>query len=177
MNCKIVLLWFMCYICSVHLQKQSDSAFVSPILQTNRRGPNWLTHKGKTYYINNVFRTNFYRSLQFCRQQGMHLLSLKNQEESDLIKNHIETNAGFKHRGYFTSGVNLVGDDQWIWLSTGLDMTYTNWYPGEPSGKSSSNVTENCMEIREWGGFTWNDLNCQLEAYFICESARECQRV
>lgn len=60
-------------------------------------------------------------------------------------------------------------------MSTGHNIIYFNWQVGEPNNLNS---TENCIEIRNWGksGYTWNDLNCDTELYFICESLNGCNK-
>ncbi|XP_056637528.1 perlucin-like isoform X2 [Diorhabda sublineata] len=156
--------------------EESGTEFLSPVLNTNKRTLNWFSFAGKTYYVDTVFKANFYKSLQFCRQQGMHLLSINSQQENDRIGKFIQDNGlGYGH--YWTSATNLVGDNEWVWLSTGQNMRYANWYPGEPSGKNSQNGSENCVEARHWAhpsGFTWNDIDCLTERYFICESIEDC---
>ncbi|CAH1099002.1 unnamed protein product [Psylliodes chrysocephalus] len=123
-----------------------------------------------------VFKANFYKSLQFCRQQGMHLLSINSKIENDRIGKFILDN-GITFGHFWTSASNLAGDHEWIWLSTGRNMYYTNWDQGEPN--HAHNSTENCVEVRHWGssGFTWNDLNCQENLFFICESITDCVQV
>ncbi|XP_056637527.1 perlucin-like isoform X1 [Diorhabda sublineata] len=193
--------------------EESGTEFLSPVLNTNKRTLNWFSFAGKTYYVDTVFKANFYKSLQFCRQQGMHLLSINSQQENDRIGKFIQDNDGASvfpspslhpahslrkrviaartssslaceggdnrlgYGHYWTSATNLVGDNEWVWLSTGQNMRYANWYPGEPSGKNSQNGSENCVEARHWAhpsGFTWNDIDCLTERYFICESIEDC---
>ncbi|KAG5900637.1 hypothetical protein JTB14_005914 [Gonioctena quinquepunctata] len=153
--------------------KANGSEFLSSALST-RKQSNWLTFAGKTYYFDTVFKANFYRATQYCRQQGMHLLSISNQHENDRIGKFITDN-GLTSGHFWTSASNLADPPhEWVWLSTGNHMIYTNWYPGEPNG--NTNTTENCVEVRYWGsdGFTWNDLRCSAELLFICESTNDC---
>lgn len=78
---------------------------------------------------------------------------------------------------FWTSGSNLGDKNQWVWLSTGNNIVFANWHPGEPNGLNADrvNVSENCIELRHAKeGFTWNDLNCFAEFYFICESTSDC---
>ncbi|KAJ8940564.1 hypothetical protein NQ318_012963 [Aromia moschata] len=147
---------------------------VNSRLSKRSSSSNYLNFAGKTYYFGTVFRSNFYRAIQYCRQQGMQLVSIPTQAINDRLGKYIgEIGVGNGH--FWTSGTNLADVNQWIWLSTGENFVYTNWHPGEPSYKNSDNVTENCVEARHFGkGFTWNDLNCFWEAYFICESTSSC---
>ncbi|KAJ8940569.1 hypothetical protein NQ318_012968 [Aromia moschata] len=137
---------------------------------TKKDRPNYLTFAGKTYYFGTIFKANFFRAMQYCRQQGMQLVSIPNQAVNDRLGKFAEEIGS--HNGHFwTSGTNLGDVDQWMWLSTGNNIVYTNWHTGEPTLKNSVNESENCVEARHFGkGFTWNDLRCEIEAYFICES-------
>ncbi|XP_072396187.1 C-type lectin mosGCTL-7-like isoform X2 [Diabrotica undecimpunctata] len=131
-----------------------------------------------TSYIVLLLYANFFKALQFCRQQGMHLLSISSQQENDGIGKFIYDN-GLAKGHYWTSASDQVGDGQWVWLSTGQNMIYMNWYPGQPSGQNSHNTSEHCVEARHWAnpsGFTWNDINCLSELYFICESITDCAK-
>ncbi|XP_050513611.1 collectin-12-like [Diabrotica virgifera virgifera] len=177
MNYTLALFTFMCYICCAKLENRTtrQTEFVSPVLQTHhRRGPHWFDFKGKTYFVNTVFKTNFYRSWQYCRLQGMNLVSIESEEENKQLQKFI-SDKGFKYGSYWTSGTNLVGEDQWIWMSTGRELTYTNWLPGEPSKQNVKGTVENCIDILVYAGFKWNDQNCEVVQNFICESTKDCQ--
>ncbi|KAJ8979613.1 hypothetical protein NQ317_010516 [Molorchus minor] len=129
---------------------------------------------GRRIIFGTVFRANFYRAMQFCRQQGMQLVSIQSKAENDRLGRFAEE-IGAPHGHYWLSGTNLAEENQWIWLSTGNNFVYSNWHPGEPSGTGSSNTSENCVEARHWGkGFTWNDLRCNAELNFICETLESC---
>ncbi|XP_072396192.1 C-type lectin mosGCTL-7-like [Diabrotica undecimpunctata] len=176
MYIKIFLFLSVLNIFFCRLEGHNGNEFVFSVLQTIKKSPNWFSWGSKTYYVGTVFKVNFYKAFQFCRQQGMHLLSINSQPENDQIGKFIDDN-GLAKGHYWTSASNQVGDGQWVWLSTGQDMLYTNWYPGEPSGKNSKNTSEHCVEARHWAqpsGFTWNDIDCLSELYFICESITDC---
>ncbi|KAJ8977875.1 hypothetical protein NQ317_016145, partial [Molorchus minor] len=152
---------------------EDSTPFTSVVLQ--RKRTNYLNFAGKTYYFGTVFRANFYRAMQFCRQQGMQLVSIQSKAENDRLGRFAEEIGEAPHGHYWLSGTNLAEENQWIWLSTGNNFVYSNWHPGEPSGTGSSNTSENCVEARHWGkGFTWNDLRCNAELNFICETLESC---
>lgn len=172
---KIILIFVLLNIHSGSLG-QDATEFVSPVLSTNKKPSNLFSFAGKTYYVSTVFKANFHKALQFCRQQGMQLFSISSKQEDDRIAKYLTEN-GMAHRRYWTSGTNLADRNQWIWLSTGQDMSFTNWYATEPSYKDKDNTEENCVEYLFWDqqrGFAWNDNNCKIEFYFICESAIDC---
>ncbi|CAG9839351.1 unnamed protein product [Diabrotica balteata] len=172
---KLIFLIVICSIFKVSLQ--GDKEFVSPVLQPTRRGSNWLLYAGKTYYKGIVFKTNYFKATQFCRQQGMQLLSINNNLENDRIRTFLK-DTGVLTGIYWTSGTKLVGDNQWVWLSTGQPLEYTNWADGEPSGLSLDRKRdENCLVFDYFKGLkSWNDMNCHENQYFICESVSECDK-
>ena len=56
---------------------------------------------------------------------------------------------------------------RWTYGSTGEEITYTNWYPGQP------NQHTGCVAV-DWPGFPDNDKwhddpNCGNKKQFVCE--------
>ncbi|KAJ8940568.1 hypothetical protein NQ318_012967 [Aromia moschata] len=135
------------------------------VRQLNKNSPKKLSDDQK-------LDSSYFRAMQFCRQQGMELVSIPTQAVNDWIARTAEE-LGLRGN-FWTSGTNLGDLNQWVWLSTGENVVYTNWYPTEPSNLVKDNVTENCIEIRHFGEFRWNDLSCRWDAYFICESVDDC---
>ncbi|KAJ8942132.1 hypothetical protein NQ314_010149 [Rhamnusium bicolor] len=75
---------------------------------------------------------------------------------------------GVSNDHFWTSGLRLPNGTQWIWMSTGRPMVYTNWSPGEP--EDAKDYDEKCVELRMTDGkLKWNDVNCTRQLYFICE--------
>ncbi|CAG9855655.1 unnamed protein product [Phyllotreta striolata] len=173
MSLKAILgVIFLC-TCIVYVKTQEE--FVSPVLNT-RKNVNWFNYLGKTYYVDSIFQTNFYRAMQFCRQQGMQLLSINSEAENERIGKFVK-DKGYLHNRFWTSATNLATANKWVWLSTGYDITFFKWYPGEPN---KHNNTENCIEVGWFGtaGFTWNDLECsRTDKFFICEATSDCHNL
>lgn len=78
---------------------------------------------------------------------------------------------------FFLFSVWLDGTDekvegQWIWYTTGQNINYFNWSPGQPDhyfGKHS----ENCMEYGPTYNMQWNDAPCHnitRTNHVLCES-------
>lgn len=51
-------------------------------------------------------------------------------------------------------------------MSTGRTVTYTKWHTGQPD-----NVNEMCIQLiqNRNEGLFWNDFNCEVKLFFICE--------
>ncbi|CAH1098999.1 unnamed protein product [Psylliodes chrysocephalus] len=163
-------------ICSMFMVIVHPEEYLSPVLPA-RKTVNWFNYLGKVYYVDSIFQTNFYSAMQFCRQQGMQLLSINNDEENQRIGNFIK-DKGFTFNRFWTSATNLADKKKWVWLSTGNQVTFFKWYPGEPN--KALNDSENCIEAGWFGtaGFTWNDLNCsRTDKYFICEATTDCHNL
>ncbi|CAG9855656.1 unnamed protein product [Phyllotreta striolata] len=157
----------LCFLCAcVH-----NEEYVSQYLQS-RRTTNWFNYVGKTYYVDTVFKTNYYKAMHYCRQQGMQLLTITSEAENKKIEEYLKEK-GLNGNRYWTAATNL-GDrpDRWVWSSTGHLITYFKWDAGEPNNTDS----ENCIE-GAWfttNGFTWNDVTCLRSNHFICEATTDC---
>ena len=56
-------------------------------------------------------------------------------------------------------------EGSWVWAN-GETTGYTNWNSNEPNGGN----TENCMHMNRFHPTrTWNDGECWIPNYFICE--------
>ncbi|VEN61889.1 unnamed protein product [Callosobruchus maculatus] len=99
----------------------------------------------------------------------MKLVSIQSNEESENLiaglRSFLEVSENVK---FWTSGKKF--GNNWIWESTGRPAHYTNWAKGEPT---NSGGDENCIEVSfnsDTKTLEWNDLNCDRQNYFICES-------
>lgn len=72
-----------------------------------------------------------------------------------------------KQDHFWTAGSTLVDKKNWIWLTTGEVVEYTNWAVGQPDNPN----TELCLEL--WlfrnKGLYFNDRDCNVRFPFICE--------
>lgn len=75
---------------------------------------------------------------------------------------------------FWTSGNDLAVNGTYFWLSTGANFQFEHWKPGEPSHQSPGGQEEHCVEIVRSSAsinetLIWNDRQCALEDYVICE--------
>jgi hypothetical protein len=70
--------------------------------------------------------------------------------------------------GFWLDGVDDVVEGLWKWASTDTNLTYTDWYPGQPSNGGSTH-NEDCLHIYPGLNYHWNDIHCDYIEYFICE--------
>lgn len=67
---------------------------------------------------------------------------------------------------FWSSGSKAIDGKNYVWLSTGKSVSYTNWAKGQPADNSKQ-----CIELsqsRDTGLF-WDNLGCEQTRYFICE--------
>ncbi|KAJ8940566.1 hypothetical protein NQ318_012965, partial [Aromia moschata] len=115
---------------------------------------------------------SYFKAMQFCNKHGMRLASITSAEENVRLGKFAES-IGHNTSHFWTAGTTLHDDarQEWIWLTTGARILYTNWYPGEPN-RGSGETPEYCLEVRSIDDdiFTWNDAPCEYRYNFICES-------
>ncbi|CAG9824202.1 unnamed protein product [Phaedon cochleariae] len=96
------------------------------------------------YYFGVIFKTNYYRAMQFCKYHDMELLSIESKEENDFLLKHVQ--------------------------SLRRPMVFKNWGPNQPDNK---NKTENCLEVKyhnQIKDLIWNDRACNEEVHWVCET-------
>ena len=64
---------------------------------------------------------------------------------------------------FWVAGSDVVQEGHWSWLPSNEHLSYSNWWPGEPS---NSHGNEHCMEIHL---DHWGDEECHRLNRYICE--------
>ena len=59
---------------------------------------------------------------------------------------------------------DLFHEGKFVWISTGKEAAYTNWYTGMPDNYK---MAEHFVHIA--GGRQWNDQVEDLKAYALCQ--------
>ena len=96
------------------------------------------------------------------------MVSIKNHEDQTEVQAFLYVNGGGR---YHWTGLNDLGhQNTWIWDGDGSRAEYTNWAPGEPSGKDEYNRDEDCViiDVAE-NYFKWNDAMCLHSFSVLCE--------
>ncbi|KAJ8940565.1 hypothetical protein NQ318_012964 [Aromia moschata] len=91
-------------------------------------------NKNINKHINTYLQSNFFRAMQYCRQQGMHLVSISNHAEQDRL-GKFAAEIGARNGRFWTSGTNFIEDNQFVWMSTGNNIIYGHWDSNQPSLK------------------------------------------
>lgn len=114
----------------------------------------------KFYYI--VKEESSYRdALTQCRIRGGTLAMPKDQSTNSLIADYISSLGLLR----VFIGINDIDrEKQFMYVDNTPVQNYSSWKAGGPSDNSEN---EDCVEMLSSG--TWNDVDCHLTIYFVCE--------
>ncbi len=97
-------------------------------------------------------------ALNFCQEQGGHLVTISDAEENELVRRLFAGKTG----SVWIGGDDLQTQGSFTWV-TGEPFAYTNWQAGEPDNEAG---TERHIRMFEDGG--WDDYGHDQLA-FVCE--------
>uniref|UniRef100_A0A182NHZ5 C-type lectin domain-containing protein n=1 Tax=Anopheles dirus TaxID=7168 RepID=A0A182NHZ5_9DIPT len=132
--------------------------------------------RGKSYYFGATFKLNWYKAVAFCRLQGLHLVSISNQDQLDEVIKEVGKSGYFATETQlqmWTSANDLGEQNQFVWMSTGERMVFNRWTEGEPShGKVDDCTVEHCVALQHYstpGGakYSFDDRPCYTEYFFM----------
>ncbi|XP_056006840.1 perlucin-like [Ostrea edulis] len=130
----------------------------------------WLFF-GSHCYFYNATKSSWNDAVLQCQAHSSYLLEINSSEENQwIVSTFLEVGVPDECRNVYICPVNawIAGTDHDIegrfrWNGK-TDMTFTNWYLGQPDGGTP---TQNCVQIMR-NGF-WDDYDCHFENSFICE--------
>lgn len=136
--------------------------------------------KNKTYYVSLTFKADWMGAVNFCRTNGMEIMTVESQEESENFIKLCDKNAGKfdSSPGWISAFVggaqyNVTTKTIWNWYQSGKRFNSTiHWAVLEPN--NNAGATESCMAVnQEEGYFGYNDVPCyekyDLYLTFICQ--------
>ncbi|XP_046544450.1 MAM and LDL-receptor class A domain-containing protein 1-like isoform X1 [Haliotis rubra] len=101
-----------------------------------------------------------------------HLVAINSKEEQDFLVNVIKSNAALTAAGivgFYTSGNDELNEKtfQWTGSEVSSNITYTNWYPGQPNNVAG---VQHCL-LMEYpnADYQWGDIECNTAHPYICE--------
>lgn len=59
-----------------------------------------------------------------------------------------------------------IAEGVWIWSSTGLRPSFTDWNLGEPNNEGGS---QDCAYFRREANGKWDDITCQFDHAPLCK--------
>ncbi|XP_037821084.1 uncharacterized protein LOC119610067 [Lucilia sericata] len=96
---------------------------------------------------------------------NMSLVTIDAKEKSDDITNLLSKTFGAVN-GMWIGAIANGKDHHYIWISTGNEMIFSNWSPGEPNFENSQ---EYCVLTGWTDKIKWNDGGCYSLQGVICE--------
>ncbi|VEN53506.1 unnamed protein product [Callosobruchus maculatus] len=99
----------------------------------------------------------------------MKLVSIESLEKSELLVAGLTQFLGDSQSMKFWTSGKRYGNT-WIWDSTGYPARYTNWGPGQPSKKGRKKTCIEAVLNITAETLKWNNMDCSVANYFICES-------
>ncbi|XP_037814974.1 lectin subunit alpha-like [Lucilia sericata] len=144
------------------------------IIRASALGNLYTSDANKTYYIDFERKYSWFEGQIYCTQMNMTLVEIKtktkSQELYSLIEKVQEQN-NIEGDFIWIGGIlNRFPTKQFVWLSTGEDFTYTNWYDNNPDFFYDN---EFCVELVRVENWRWNDDSCITRGGFICECKEE----
>jgi hypothetical protein len=127
-------------------------------------GPNGHTY---TFYDNAVSWGAAKDTCTHATPAGQHLVSIRDATENAwLFQQQQHIGPGGPGGGNWWVGYT-DGDTEGTWKwNDGMGQGYVNWLPGEPNNANN----EDCVVQNLNGGGKWNDINCNNNYRFICET-------
>lgn len=102
---------------------------------------------------------NWYSAFEVCQSYGMQLLTLKTENENDILREYLKD---YKTKSVWVAATDIGQEGSWVWATTGLQVTSSRWR----SPPDNYMGMENCAQVTMSG---WNDCYCSNELPFFCE--------
>lgn len=71
---------------------------------------------------------------------------------------------------HYWIGATKLSSSKFYWMGHDKPLIYSNFYTGEANNcYACQNEDEECIEIRSYGDYQWNDLACKVKRVYICQ--------
>eukprot|EP00964_Phaeocystis_antarctica_P126175 scaffold89893_cov42-Phaeocystis_antarctica.AAC.1 len=107
-----------------------------------------------------------------CQAAGLQLATVQSAAQNALL---VAAAAG--EDSVWIGGTDAASEGVWVWSPSNTPLSYTNWYPGEPSNSAG----EDCLEVSLATLVTnpdyvryyskWNDVPCTRKKKYFCQTA------
>ncbi|CAC5412422.1 unnamed protein product [Mytilus coruscus] len=131
---------------------------------TVRCGSGWEQLMNGCYYFQFQSKKTWNDATIDCHNMGGFLVKIDNAFENWFLKSYIKTD---KTAGDVWIGAHdFVREGSFVWEADNTQLTYTDWYPGEPNNSGNK---EDCACMNSDLTYKWNDNSCSKTFYYICE--------
>ncbi|XP_011177217.1 C-type lectin 37Db-like [Zeugodacus cucurbitae] len=135
----------------------SDSAETDPFIQIGK----------KYYFINDLLKMNWFAASDYCRKLGGDLATIESHEELLALQEYILSKR-VRLRQLWIDGNDLAKEGVFVSHTTGLPLTYTNWYNNNPRDTNNEDCVEVVLQLKDTQ-LLMNDNKCEFEFHAICQ--------
>lgn len=114
----------------------------------------------------------WFQAKRTCENEGGYLITITSEDEMNFVWKKFGSLYTETWKGPWIGMSDAFEEGDWQWVNgesgvVGQDMTYSNWYVGEPDDCCGG---QDCASIAggHWG-YKWNDNKCHYLLPFICE--------
>ncbi|KAL1383408.1 hypothetical protein pipiens_013131 [Culex pipiens pipiens] len=113
---------------------------------------------------------DFDGALITCRNYGMQLATITSQADTIDVLLAMSSQGSLTGAGYWIGATNFGRPNLFVWVLSNMPIWYPigyqNWAAGEPNNAGG---TENCVEVFNNIGVTWNDVDCGRKRGVVCQ--------
>ena len=121
-------------------------------------------HGDFVYLIPN-HKMSWQEASNYCNSLGGNLTSIKDQNESYVIRRVIFHYRAQKIDSFLWIGLNDIRKEgEYVWTD-GTVSSFRNWQPNQPDNFTN----EDCVHIRRDYDWKWNDLKCGEKIMLMCK--------
>ncbi|XP_034044733.1 hepatic lectin-like [Thalassophryne amazonica] len=131
--------------------------------RSNKICDNWIDYGSSCYLISTGMK-NWYSSKAECEKLGAHLAIISSEDEQRFI--------GSFNKPLWIGLTDKETEGIWKWVD-GTPLTRSYWDINEPNNDDEG-LNENCAEIRGHHSKKWNDAQCVIAKFSICEKKKKC---
>ena len=115
------------------------------------------------YHVWNIQSKSFSEAKSACETILGHLVEFEEKKEEDILLAHMRETYDDQF-SFWIGAKDELREDKFEWDSSGVELSFTNWYDGEPNNAGTG---EDCVEVSNFQ--KWNDLDCDDHRMFVCE--------
>ncbi|XP_071088543.1 lymphocyte antigen 75-like [Haliotis cracherodii] len=161
------------YVCKLNTNPSPPTTTPSPTMPGNCP-PGFKTFGNRCFHVNTAQgnQLNWAQARKMCKGQGRgyDLASIRNAREQAFVSTLLlNTDTPLWLGMYKTPG--LGGSQSLLWAFNNDPLLYTNWAAKEPNG----DMKESCVQMYSTTAQAglWNDISCEANMGFLCETWRK----
>ncbi|CAH1992825.1 unnamed protein product [Acanthoscelides obtectus] len=150
----------------------------TPTPSTNAEDLPVYCSSGIGYYVERIMKADYFQAFFFCKYHGLELLSVTSR---DMEKSLVDafSNLDIADDTYFLTSaksldtISSSNKNEWVWMSSGKYMKYTNWQTTNDVWSSSRvrDDSNSCVKIfYDSRKISWVQTSCSELNHFVCQT-------